>query len=140
MAVAGQPDVALDAVGAFLQRQLVGGEGVLGAFGRCAPVRHHERVAAERAVARVHGRLCCRVLPFGLNRSGRFRFGFALLASVRLALAVVGHDHPALDGPVDRLVLEAAEHLQRQQQRGQRQQVGDDRRHGVVGDALRIAG
>ena len=37
MPVAGQPHVAFDAVGALLQRQLVGGQGVLGALSRTRP-------------------------------------------------------------------------------------------------------
>ena len=64
MAVPGQPDVALHAVGALLQGQLVGGKGVLRTVRRGAPVGHHERMPAPNpspsGVAEFI-RLCCRV-------------------------------------------------------------------------------
>ena len=47
-------NIALDAVGALSKSELIGSQGVLRTLGRCAPVRHHERVAAERALVRVH--------------------------------------------------------------------------------------
>ena len=54
VAVAGQPNIAFDAVGALPQRQFVGGQGVLGAVGRRPPMGHHEGMPAVRTVGQRH--------------------------------------------------------------------------------------
>ena len=100
VAVAGQPHIAFDTVGALLQRQLIGGQGVLGTFGRMrpgAPPRTGGRRARRRPSS--YG-LCCRVLAFGLNRSGRFGLRFRCLARFRRCsrLSVVGTITQRLDG------------------------------------------
>ena len=136
--VSGQPNIAFNTVGAFFEGQFIGGQSVLRTFGRCAPVRHHERMATERAVARVHtAMLPGSALQTQPQRPVRARVLGLLLAGWG---DLVAHDHPALGLPLYRPTLETKEHLQGQQQRRQRKQIGDDGGHGVVRDALRILG
>ncbi len=106
MAVAGQPHIALDAVGALLQSELVGGQRVLGTVGRRAAVGHHERVTADAGSASPEFiRLCCRVLAFGLNRNAGF--GLRFDASPGSSSATITQ---RCGRPLDGLALEAEEH------------------------------
>ena len=126
MPVSGQPDIAFDAVGAFLEGELVGGQGVLGALGRRAAMGNHERVSGEHLVGRRHTAM----LPVpGLPTQPE--------QPIRMGPRHPGHDHPAVRGPVDRLALEPFENSGYGRDGEGRKQVGEHHGDGVVGDALR---
>ena len=50
MAVAGQPHVAFDTVGALFERKVISGQRVFGASRRCAPVGNNKGVPGEHLV------------------------------------------------------------------------------------------